>query len=340
MTLQTTESARETDRASLIEMITGCWKTQVINQGVSLDLFDSLADGPAAATDLAAAAGVNFDGALRLLRALAVLGLVEHLPGDRFELTAKGGLLCRDAPDSLNGMAGHWGGRIWDGFSRLGSSVRTGEASIPSGPEHFSVMQQDERKADIFNRAMAEGSLRIGRALAASYDFSGFSRVMDVGGGYGALLIGPLDATPNLMGRVFDMPPLAERALAYLAEQGMAGRVDYQGGSFFETVPPGADCILLKFILHDWNDAQCGTILRNCRTAVGPGTIIIVEQIVPETVSPANAGVIRGDLIMLGIGGKERTAANYHALLDEAGLKITRIVPLDASFSAIEARAI
>lgn len=340
MTLQATESAGETDRASLIDMITGCWKTQVIGQGVSLGLFDSLADGPATATDLAASAGVSDDGALRLLRALAVLDLVEHLPGDRFDLTAKGALLCREAPDSLNGMAGHWAGRIWAGFSRLDSSVRSGEASIPSGPEHFSVMQQDEAEADIFNRAMAEGSLRVGRALAASYDFSGFSRVMDVGGGYGALLIGPLEANPELMGRVFDMPPLANRALAYLAEQGMAGRVDYQGGSFFEAVPQGADCILLKFILHDWNDARCRTILRNCRTAVGRGAIIIVEQIVPETVSPANTGVIRGDLIMLGIGGKERTVSDYHALLGEAGLKITRIVPVDGSFSAIEARAI
>jgi hypothetical protein len=306
---------------------------------VALGLFDRLADGPKTAAALAAESGANPDGTLRLLRALATLGLVGHQPGDHFALTTQGALLRRDAPDSLNGMAGHWGGRIWDSFSRFAESVRTGEASIPSGPEHFAEMQADPAEADIFNRAMAEGSLRIGRALAGAYDFSDFSRLMDVGGGYGALLVGPLEATPGLEGRVFDMPALAAQALAWLGEQGMAGRIDYQGGSFFEAVPGGADCILLKYILHDWSDARCGTILRNCRAALGQGTLLTIERIVPETVSPADADVIRGDLIMLGVGGKERTAADYHALLGDCGLVITRIVAIDGNFSAIEARA-
>jgi hypothetical protein len=331
--------SREADRAGLIDMITGCWKTQVIGQGVALGLFDRLADGPKTAAALAAESGANPDGTLRLLRALATLDLVGHQLGDQFALTTQGALLRRDAPDSLNGMAGHWGGRIWDSFSRFPESVRTGEASIPSGPEHFAVMQADATEADIFNRAMAEGSLRIGRALAGAYDFSGFSRLMDVGGGYGALLVGPLEANPALSGQVYDLAALAGPAKAWLTEQGVGERVDYAGGSFFETVPEGADCILLKYILHDWNDARCGIILRNCRAAIGQGTILIIERIVPETVSPADTDVIRGDLIMLGVGGRERTAADYRALLGAAGLSLTRIIPIDGNFSAIEARA-
>ncbi|HEY1124018.1 MAG TPA: methyltransferase [Sphingobium sp.] len=332
--------AQQADRAGLIDMITGCWKTQVIGQGVAFGLFDGLAGGPQTASALAGAASINAGGAMRLLRALAVLGLVEHLPGDRFALTPTGALLCRDVPDSLNGMAGHWGERIWDGFGRLGTSVRTGEASIPSGPEHFAVMQADPAAADIFNRAMAEGSLRVGRALASVYDFSGFSRLMDVGGGYGALLVGPLEANPALAGQVYDLPALAEPARTWLGEQGIGDRVDYLGGSFFETVPPGADCILVKFILHDWNDARCETILNHCRAAADGGTILIIERIVPETVSPADTDVVRGDLVMLGVGGKERTEAEYHALLGQAGLRISRIVNIDGNFSAIEAQTV
>jgi hypothetical protein len=328
----------EADRAGLIEMITGCWKTQVIGQGVALGLFDGLEDGPEAAAALADAAGASADGVMRLLRALAVLGLVEHLPGDRFALTATGALLRRDAPDSLNGMAGHWGERIWESFGRLGTSVQTGKASIPSGPEHFAVMQADPAAADVFNRAMAEGSLRVGRALAKVYDFSGFSRLMDVGGGYGALLVGPMAANPGLAGHVYDLPALAAPAKAWLSEQGVGERVGYLGGSFFESVPPGADCILLKFILHDWNDARCRTILRHCRDALNGGTLLIIERIVPETVSPADTDVIRGDLVMLGVGGMERTETQYRALLADAGLELTRIVPIDGNFSAIEAR--
>lgn len=325
------------DRTGLIDMITGCWKTQVIGQGVAFGLFDTLANGATTSAELAGASGANADGIMRLLRALATLGLVEHLSDDRFALTPTGALLCRDAPDSLNGMAGHWGERIWQSFGRLGASVQTGEASIPSGPEHFAVMQADPAEAEVFNRAMAEGSLRVGRALAGAYDFSEFSRLMDVGGGYGALVVGPLEANPALAGQVYDLPALAGPAKAWLEEQGVGGRVDYLGGSFFETVPPGADCILLKFILHDWNDERCRTILRHCRDAIGAGTILIIERIVSEPVSPADVDVIRGDLVMLAVGGKERTEVEYHRLLGEAGLQISRVTSIDGNFSAIEA---
>lgn len=329
----------EADRSGLIDMITGCWRTQVIGQGVAFGLFDRLGNGSLPADALAEATGANADSALRLLRALAVLGLVRHLESDRFELTATGALLRRDVPDSLNGMAGHWAGRLWDSFATIGESVRTGEACVPSGPEHFAEQQSVPAEADVFNRAMAEGSLRVGRALAQVYDFSPFKSVMDVGGGYGALLVGPLEASPSLRGRVFDMPALAGHALTYLGEQGVGGRVDYAGGSFFECVPDGDDCMLLKFILHDWNDARCRTILTNVRAALGNGTLLIIERIVPEVVSPADTDVIRGDLVMMSVGGKERTEAQYHNLLGEAGLRITRIVAIDGNFSAIEARA-
>ena len=332
--------AMDADRAGLIDMITGCWKTQVIGQGVAFGLFDALAGGATTSAVLAETAGANEDGIMRLLRALATLGLVEHLPGNRFALTPTGALLRRDAPDSLNGMAGHWGERIWESFGRLGTGVQTGEASIPSGPEHFAAMQADPAAADVFNRAMAEGSLRVGRALASAYDFSGFSRLMDVGGGYGALLVGPLEANPALAGQVYDLPALAAPATTWLNEQGVGERADYLGGSFFESVPQGADCILIKFILHDWNDDRCRTILRHCREAAGSGTILIIERVVPETVSPADTDVIRGDLVMLGVGGKERTEAEYHRLLGEAGLRIDRILPIDGNFSAIEARVV
>lgn len=329
----------QADRDALVAMITGCWKTRVIGEGVRLGMFDRLRDGPMEADAMAQATGANPDGTMRLLRALAVLGLVRHEPGRCFALTPQGALLCRDAPDSLNGLAGHWSTRMWDSFAGIGASVQTGEASAPSGPEHFAAQQADPVASDIFNRAMAEGSLRVGRALAAAYDFSGCRTVMDVGGGYGALLVGPLAANPHLSGAVFDLPALAGPALAYLAEQGVGGRVDYRGGSFFETVPQGADCLLLKFILHDWGDANSLVILRNIAAALGGGRLLVIERVVPETVGAADEEVIRGDLTMLTVGGKERTEAEYHALLGEAGLAINEVKPIDRTFSLIEACA-
>lgn len=328
------------DRERVIEMITGAWKTRVIGEAAALGLFDRLGEGAAEVDHLAASAGTNADGLMRLLRALATLGLVNHEGSTRFSLAPLGQYLRRDAPDSLYGMSGHWGGRMWNSFAELGASVRSGDASVPSGIDHFASQQANPAQADVFNRAMAEGSLRVGRSLAAAYDFSDVQVLRDVGGGYGALLVGPLEAHPDLRGEIFDLPTLSEAALNWQEGQGVRDRLTYVGGSFFEHVPTGADCILLKFILHDWSDANCTVILDNCRSAIGDGRILIIERIVPDTVGPEDQDVIRGDLIMLTVGGKERTEAEYHTLLKGSGLAITRIIPLDGGYSAIEARAI
>ncbi len=327
-----------TDRERVVEMITGAWKTRVIGEAVRLDLFDWLYGEPRTSSDLAGEVSANADGVMRLLRALAVLGLVTHAPDGRFSLAPLGDCLRRDAGESLNGMAGHWSDRMWSSFAGIGESFRTGDASAPSGPAHFAEQQADPVQSDIFNRAMAEGILRVGRDLTKRYDFSDCATLMDVGGGYGALLVAPLEAHRHLRGTVFDLPVLAQASDAYLSKHGVGERVAYLGGSFFEGVPAQADCLMLKFILHDWNDTNCGRILGHCREAIGNGRILIIERIVPEVVTPADQDVIRGDLIMLTVGGKERTETEYLRLLGEAGLQITAILPLDAGYSVIEAR--
>ncbi|MCW2381950.1 hypothetical protein M2338_001515 [Sphingobium sp. B2D3B] len=177
------------ERHRLIDMITAAWKTKVIGEAVGLGLIEELAAGRHDSAAIAQSLGASEDGVMRLLRALAVLGLVTHEGSDRFSPTPLGDCLRKDAPDSLYGMSGHWNERMWNSFANLGVSVKSGEPSVPSGPDHFVQQQADPARADVFNRAMAEGSLRVGRALARAYDFSDVKTVRDVGGGYGALLV-------------------------------------------------------------------------------------------------------------------------------------------------------
>ncbi|MCW2387857.1 hypothetical protein M2333_000903 [Sphingobium sp. B11D3B] len=328
------------ERHRLIDMITAAWKTKVIGEAVGLGLIEALAAGRHDSAAIAQSLGADEDGVMRLLRALAVLGLVTHEGSDRFSLTPLGDCLRKDAPDSLYGMSGHWNERMWNSFANLGVSVMSGEPSVPSGPDHFVQQQADPARADVFNRAMAEGSLRVGRALARAYDFSDVKTVRDVGGGYGALLVGLLEAHPHLRGEIFDLATLGDAALKWQDGQPVRDRIAYLGGSFFDAVPPGADLLLLKFILHDWNDARCRTILSNCRDAIGDGRILIIERIVPDRVGPGDEDVIRGDLIMLSVGGKERTEAEYRALLSATGLDMTGITQIDDRYAAIEARRV
>ncbi len=292
-----------------------------------------MAEGPRHVGDLAAAAGADPQRLGRLLRALATLDLCRQLGDGMFELTRAGQVLRADAPGSLRGMAMHVGGMIWRSWGDLAYVVRTGKPSpsVASGPEGFAAFAADPAAAAVFNQSMVDGSRRVAAQLAAHYDFSRFCTVMDVGGGYGAVLAVLLQADSERRGIVFDLPYLAESTTDFLAREGVGGRAGFVGGSFFEQVPALADCYLLKYIIHDWDDAHALTILQKCREAAGTtGTVLLIEQIVPEHVEPTAAHrlIARGDLTMMVYGGTERTEAEYRALLAEAGLRIARIVPI------------
>ena len=339
MTQQT--ATEKSDRDRIVDMLTGCWRTRVIYDAVRLGIADKLSASALGSEAVAEACGTDADATYRLLRALSVLGLCKQRETDLFELTKAGQCLRSDVPDSIQGVAKHWGGRLWESFGQLGTTLETGKPTMATAPEDFVKFQSDPKEAEIFNRAMAEQSFKVGKAMAEAYDFSRFKTLLDVGGGYGAVLAALLKAYPKARGAVAEIASVEEGARAYLAGAGVDDRADFIGCDFFKSVPP-ADCMILKFIIHDWNDENSRTILANCRGALAPGgVVLLIERIVPDTVSatPADEGIICGDLIMMTVGGKERTEAEYRALLAQSGLKLTSVVPTGTAFSVIEAKA-
>ena len=336
-----TQTAEKSDRERIVDMLTGCWRTRVIYDAVRLGIADRLSAGALESAAVARTCGTDQDATYRLLRALSVLGLCKQREADLFELTKAGQYLRKDVPDSIQGVARHWGGRLWESFGQLGTTLESGKPTMATAPEDFVKFQSDPKEAEIFNRAMAEQSFKIGEAMARAYDFSRFETLLDVGGGYGAVLAALLKAYPEARGAVADIASVESGARAYLAGAGVGERADFIGCDFFKSIP-AADCMILKFIVHDWNDENSRTILANCRDALAPdGVVLLIERIVPEIVSatPADEGIICGDLIMMTVGGKERTEAEYRALLAESGLTLTRIVPTGTAFSVIEAKA-
>ena len=116
----------------------------------------------------------------------------------------------------------------------------------------------------------------------------------------------------------------------------MANRCELISGDFFQSVPSGADAIILKWIIHDWNDEQSIAILKNCHSALPEkGKLILVEAVVPATSEPHFSKFI--DLNMLVItGGRERTEEEFRKLYEDSGFKLTRVVPTESPFSVIE----
>jgi hypothetical protein len=234
---------------------------------------------------------------------------------------------------------------VWGAWGRLIDCVRSGE-SIPQldGWETaFDFRESHPAEGAIFDRAMAEMTRRVAGGIAAGYDFTGIATLVDVGGGSGALLPPILEGCPDMRATVFDLAGSRDGALRLFTETGIAARCDFVAGSFFETVSPAAaDAYVVKSVLHDWDDARAVAILGTIRSAmVRRSRLLVIESIAPERPgsSPHDAMIAATDLNMLiATGGRERTAAEFRALLDAAGLHVTRVVSTPAGMSIIEAR--
>lgn len=160
--------------------------------------------------------------------------------------------------------------------------------------------------------------------------------MVDVGGGNGAFLAAILARQPATRGVLFDQPHVVGGAGPILAAAGVADRCEVVGGSFFEAVPAGGDAYLLKAILHDWEDGDCVRILRTCRrTMVDGAALLVVER---ELGAPNEAVDAKfSDLNMLvGPGGRERSADEYAVLFAAAGFRFVGATPSASGISVFE----
>ena len=326
----------------LLDLIGGNWTTQVVGVAAELGIADVLSREPKDIASLARVTCCDETSLQRLMRALVSLGICNAGTDERFELTQAGALLASDAESSVRSWAIWTARHSWAPWGRLLDSVRTGESArkLACGYEGYSHLEADSGAASIFNRAMMELTRPVARSLAQTHSFSTARRVADLGGGYGELLISILAAHTHLDGVLFDLQHSMEGARSRIVQCGMASRCDVVVGNFFEWVPDGCDLYLLKSVLHNWNDERCTVLLRHCCRAVGgDGRVLIIERLLPERVTglPAERLVMRGDLnMMVGSGGQERTQAQYFALLEGAGLRVERCVPIALGFSLIE----
>ena len=325
------------------QMINGFWAAQVACAAAALSLPDHLASGPMTAEELARAADAHGPSVRRLLRAMASLGLCDQEPDGRFSLTEAGGYLRADTTGSVRGRALFTGDMLWKQFGDLTHQVKAGArtGAVISGQEGFESLRREPERLHAFQQAMAESSTIAAREAMQVHDFGRSRRVLDLGGGYGGVLAELLRTHPAQTGAVFDLDFLEAGANVYLERAGATGRARFLGGSFFEAVPGGFDLILMKFIIHDWGDEEAHAILARTRDSADTGaSLVLLEQVVPETISatPEHQEVIRGDLTMMGMGGKERTAEEYRTLLAGAGWSLTGITPSGGAFSVIEAR--
>ncbi len=335
------------DPNGLLQLVIDYPSAQIVHVAVHLGLADILANGPRSVEDLAAATGAHAPSLGRLLRALAALGIVVQGADGRIALTPLGGALRLDLPGSVRDqvlfLAGEW---LWRSWGDLLYSVRTGEPAFDRvfGMSNFDYWEHDPEAGSIHDAAFVHMSRTSTAPLVAAYDFSRFGTIVDAGGSTGPLLAAILVANPSVRGILFDLPHVVSGAAPILDEAGVADRCTTVGGSFFESVPPGGDAYILKYIIHDWDDARATAVLKRCREAMVPGaTLLLIEQMLSERLEtgPVAQLAARLDLQMLVLtpGGRERTERQFRSLLVDAGFELRRMLPTRSPFTILEAVA-
>jgi len=327
------------DALKVRQMLAGNWLTQALYVVAKLRVPDALHAAPKTADELAAVVLAHPRALYRLLRSLTGSGIFLEDEQHRFSLTPMGECLRSDVPGSQWARAVIGGDMFYAAWGELLGAVKTGEPAFNKsfGEPLFDFLSKRPDTARLFDDTMVGVHGRETAAIVEALDCSAMRVVADVGGGKGGMIAALLAKHAHLRGMHFDLPGVAERAAA-AADPAVASRCDFVGGSFFDSVPAGADAYLLRHVIHDWSEERSTLILRNIGRVMGDDArIYVIEDVVPPNNGPSVAKMLDVAMLVL-TGGEERTEREYEALYAAAGLELTRVIPTSAGVSLIEGR--
>jgi hypothetical protein len=335
-------------RGRVVSLVFGAMAAQVLSTVAQLGIADRFGDGERSGSELATDLDADASATTRLLRAMAALELVKEIEPGRFRLTEAGALLRSDRPDSMRSFVQMFSDpAMLDAWRQLDHAVRTGETTFDRvyGTGFFEYLAQRPELSEQFNAAMRQGTALTAQQLPEAYDFSRFQTVADIGGGDGTLLAAVLAAHPHLQGILFDTAEGLAQAGDTFQAAGLTDRAQTAVGDFFSSAPDGIDLYMVKSVLHDWDDDRCRTILSHVRRVIpAHGRLVIIEPVLPPTVDGAlPPQMYLSDLnMMVLLGGRERTRADFEKLCANAGFRLTTVTPLPppSAFSLLEAEPI
>jgi len=324
---------------ALFQLASSYWISQAIYVAAKLGIADLLKERPLKCSEIASIVGTDVRSLFRLMRALSSLGIFVQTETDYFPLLPLGENLRADITGSLKAIIISLGEIHYQACGGLLHAVRTGSPAFDQvfGAGLFEYLDQNVDDANSFNEGMASLAGMLAYAVVLAYDLGGVSSIVDVGGGNGRFLETILEIYPEIQGTVFDGATTIERTR--VLSDWKSCRCSYLAGDFFASVPQGSDLYFLCGVVHDWDDENAVTILRNCRQAMpAAGRLVLLETVVPENNSMHFGKIL--DLNMLAMSsGRERTRAEFCTLFTDAGFRMSMIIGTMAPQSLIEAVA-
>jgi SAM-dependent methyltransferase len=310
-----------------------------VHVAATLRIAEHLSDGPAEIGALAKKSGAHADSLARVLRHLARQGLFEEGPPGRFALNEAARGLADPAAHlglDLDGL----GGRMAGAWGTLLRATRTGEPAYADafGRGWWEDLEAHPAIEKAFDELMGPaGHGHPDPDVLLDGDWSSVRTVVDVGGGTGSLLAEILRAHPSVRGTLFDMPRTVARSAETFRAAGVEARASAVAGSFFDPIPAGADLYLLKSVLCDWPDREAQRILARCAEAASPsGRVVVVNGVEPDEQGSPSPNL----LMLVLVGGKERSLAEFRPLAQAAGLGVEKAARQPSGRFLVECRPI
>jgi hypothetical protein len=312
--------------SSGLQIVMNTWISQAIYVAAKLQIADILHEQPLTAENLAARIGTHPDATARLLRMLASVGYFCEQDDGRYANTESSSLLRDDIEGSQRPTVISMLEFGWKPWGELLDCVKTGQPAFPKvyGKSRYEVLDEHPDVSALFDRAMSKGAEASAAAIANAYDFSLFRRIVDVGGGDGTLLAAVLRTARDATGVLFDRPSVLGEARKRLASAGVANRCELVGGDFFIDPIPAGDALLLKSVLHNWNDESATKIVARCGAAMAPGArLFLIEPLISRGNDPDFNKLADVHMLVMH-GGRERSLAEYEQMF--AGFRIVKTI--------------
>lgn len=312
------------DPAPILDLIEAFRRSKTMFTAVRLGVFDALQDAPMSTDSIAQKLHLNAGALERLLDACGALQLL-HRYGETYQNTALASrYLVNSSPATFSGYICYSDRSLFPLWSHLDDAVREGTnrwaQTFGSRDTLFDYYFRDPEATRSFIRAMNGFGQLTSPLVARAFDLSRFHHLVDLGGATGHLAIAACEAHPNLKATVVDLPRVEPFAREHIASSPVSDRVEFIARDFFSDPLPSVDLYALGRILHDWGDPQIGKLLEKIFQALpSGGGLLIAEALLDDNrTGPVSARM--QDLNMLVCtDGRERTFAEYRALLEAAG---------------------
>ena len=312
----------------LMELATGHYKSKVLFVATNLGIFDLLSKGPKTLQNIAKEVNIQTRPATMLLNACVALNLLEKEDIVYSNSRTADLYLVDGKPQYIKPAFFKFDEHSYLLFDKLEEAILKDAPQIspenPDDPELSPSCMLIGNKEDYANFISALDPIAIwpARAIAGTFDFSQFKRLIDVGGGSGVYSIAIVEKNPNIEAIVFDLPHVCEIAQNNIAKKKLSERIKCHPGDYFKhTLPEGFDVALLSNVLHGYGPDMCELLLQKIYDSLPSGGAIIVSDTVLDDngYGPETAVLMSLYYLLITEQGRNYTVSEYEYMLKNAG---------------------